>query len=287
MNKLYRLCTQNVFFGLREANEISDGTGAQTIKLDETTGSELPLHIYPLANVIQGGSASAGGFKLTSNGYDFGSLQNTQHMGNKGNSVQDIQDISMKQAIWNYVDIQLCLWGETDRKTEFTCYIIAFNDPIYDPCINTTVTASSREANLRQNLFEEFFVKRVATNPVVRHEQVLHRDTKKAMRILWKKKYVLRETLSTEDQNKYRHVSIFRRLNKYVHYDHDYIAAGSSLQADAVDFHNASSTPDNFPHTRENLFFMITALNSAEDEQCTYDISLKSKFTTLAETAQL
>jgi hypothetical protein len=287
LSSLYKIATQSHYYGVREANEIADGSGKQilTTNLTDAGDGSLPIHIYSLGNIKQGGTAESCAFTVDKTGTDFIDLQNLERFGVDGNTIQDAADLTTAKAIQNYTDIRLCLWGEADRKTQYKISLVRLLDTRLDPNIDLT-TSDAPTQELRQAIFGHYFTRAQMSNPVIRGERVLSAQQKKSFKVLWSKTYTLRETLSTEDEAQYRLVKIFRKMNSIKHYRDDGSIPAPSLDADAVQKYDPTSGLVGFPHTNNNLFLIITALNSAEDESCSYDINLKNKFTILAEHTQ-
>ncbi len=286
---LNKVNTQSIFYGYREANEISDGLGKQILKTDITTGDELPFHIYPLRNVKMAGTGGSGCLKLNADGHDFtaiGSPTTIEYLGSKGNTIQDGESILFRKILCNYHDIKIMLWGEADRKTTFEVLLVKFFDEEFDPALLPVVTDANTQKK-RVLLFKDMLLRPMITNPVIAGE-VISNSIKKEMKILWRKKYKLRETLSTEDQRQHKLIKIFKKCHEVLDYYEtpQTETVANYLNADEIVKEDILNVPSNTPTTPYNLFLIILGNCHAEDETQTYDINIKSKYTLLAEHTQ-
>lgn len=283
--KISRVNTQALFYGFREANSIADGSGKVVLKTDLVSGNEFPIHLYPLRAIIQGGSVPIGGMKVQSNGYNHTTLGNIEYMGSKGNTIQDGANIKVRQLFCNYHDIKLLLWAEADRKTTFEIMLVKFRSEDMDPALNLVVTDT--DVQLRRALMYKLqLIRSLITNPVVKGE-VLQGNATAELKILWKKKYTLKETLSTEDQNRHRLVKIFKQCDQIVTFaESPTISLSDVLDADEVVEQLVDDTPTTYPRAHEQVFLVVMGNCHAEDESMSYDINIKSKYTVLAEHTQ-
>ncbi len=287
LNKMMKVNTQQIFFGYREANELSDGTGKVILKTDLVTGDELPLHIYPLRNIRQAGTSAVGGISLDSDGHDFSTLASIQYLGTKGQAVQDAQAMTVRKLFCNYHDIKIMLWGQATKKNIFKLYLVKFQDEELDPALAPVVTDQDIR-DKRVLLFKNHFLRSAITNPVIAGE-VLSNNIKREMTVLWTKTYSIRETLSTEDQAQYRLVKIFKKCHNVVDYFESpkTETVSNYLDADEIVAEDILNAPTNIPRTQDNIFLIITGNANAEDQTLTYDINIKSKYTVMGEHTQV
>lgn len=277
--------TLSFYYVARECNEISQGLGAISLKRDQVGGSEMPLHIYPLDNIVNDGVQPVAAYKLNSNGYDFDSLGiNVEGGGVTGQTHTTMGAINaMGKNILhkNYSDIKILLWGQPTRKTVFRIMLCRFLDEDLDMTLEPTTSNAERQEK-RQILFTHQLLKKIISNPVV--SSVVQKNANKRYKILWSKNYTIRERLSTEDENKHRLVKIFRKENKSLNYQ-DSPEIAVNLDADAVVHQDPSEPPTTYPSTsRQKTFLIITANCNAEDSTATYDIQMKSKYTMIGNT---
>lgn len=284
--KINQVNTQNLFYGYRECNEVADGSGKTILKTDLVTGDELPLHIYPLRGVVMNAAAAVGAMKLNSDGYDFTTIGDIQYLGSTGNTVQDGSAIKFRKLLCNYHDIKIMLWGEADRKTRFEIMLVKLSDIEFDPALEPIVTDVSTQ-NKRILLFKALLLRKMITNPIIGGE-VIGTSIRREMKILWRKEYNLRETLSTEDQAQHKIVKIFRPCHDVVDYNetNKIESVANFLNADEVIHEDFVASVQRVPRTQDNLFLIITGNANKEDETLSYDINIKSKYTLLAETIQ-
>lgn len=282
LKSMMKALSKNLYYGFREANEVGDGAGKITIKNDQTTGTELPLHIYSLNNVVNDGAAISAGWYLKSNGYDFTSLGNVEFMGCEGQndaSQATIDGLGKNILYSNYHDIRLMLWGKSTRKAVYKIMLVQLLDEELDPNINTTTTKGNTQEK-RQMLYVGKLLRPIMLNPVIR--EVHTKQLESGYKILWQKTYKLDETLSTEDEAQHKLVKIFRQRNRNINYQESPNLALSTISADAVNYASPNESPTGYPtHSKNNLFLIIIANNSLEDDSSTYDINIKSKYTLL------
>ena len=282
IKKVLNSTTKKLFFGIRDANEIATGNGKLSLVQDLVTGSEYPLHIFPLNNIINDGNSQSGGYKLDSNGYDFTSLLNVENYGADGQTHIDhtaANNLGKNILYNNYNEIRLLLWGRAARKSVFRVSIISLRDDELDPNLSPTTTNTDTQEK-RQIFFLYHLLKPMITNPVVNDSSGI-KQLHGAGKVLWSKTYKVRETLSTEDEAQHKFVKIFRKRNKLLRFQESPSTA-AQLTADGVGIIGNNETPSNYPaHSKDNLFLVVTGNSTTEDDALTYDISVKSKYTLL------
>lgn len=278
---LNKLNIQTFRIGCREANNLNQ-VGKEVL-LNHDSSNSKPIHIYPLSNIYQSGSTEPSSYYLTSDMYDLVSLgTNLEHMGSGDNTIQDVDNMKVRNLIHNYSNIQLTLRGQSSRTSVFTCYLVKFKDNTFDPSENTTVSGALSQ-RLRSSFFSHLL--RSNMNPCIQGEKLLTNDVKKMFSIIWKKQYKIREGLSTEDVQQHKYVKIFRPLNKIVTYNHDGNPVTSTgINQDDPDAQLGYVDPSlmtfrNYPRIDQNLFFIITGNCPEDNQSCTYDINIVNKFT--------
>lgn len=279
LNKMIKSMSLSFYYGIRESNDVHNNSGGVSITRDETTGSELPLHIYPLESIVNDNVQPVGGYKLHSNGYDFTTLgMNVEGMGVVGQNHTTMGDINTKGKnilYKNFTDIRLLLWGHQSKKTVFKIYLVKLYDEDLDPTLNPTTTDTESQEK-RQILFQQKMLKRIIGNPVVR--EPINNSMRVKYQVKWSKTYVIDETLSTEDENKHLLVKIFRKENRNIDYQES-PSINSNLGSDVVSYQTPTEPPTTYPsHSGSKNYLIITSNCSQEDRVNTYDIQIQSKY---------
>ena len=276
--KLMKLNTQSFYMGIRQVNPLSSSTGKVSLVQVHPTTLELPVHIYPLSNIEQSGSTQTGLYRLHQNCFDFvtSGSPNLEYLGNNGNTIQNVDNLKVRKLIHNYTSINLCLRGKDSKKSLFTCYLVKFKEDLFDPVRNPTLSGSTDQRK-RKSFFGH--IMRKSLNPIIQNENTMSNDVRRSVQILWKKNYVVREKLSTEDQMPYKVVKIFRKLNQIVSYTNDGNIEYYSTDPDVVEIDDTSiNTFRNYPNIKDNMFLIICC-DAESSNSNSYDISVLNKFT--------
>lgn len=283
LSMLKHILYQRLMFGIRQVSDFGTSNGQLFLQMDQTTDNVLPLHIFPLCNIINNSTTPVGGYELKDNGYDFGSLGNIEVLGTDGNTIQINDNMTLDKVIWNYIDIRMLLYGQADRRSDYRILLLQVSDKDLqierDP-----VTTDTEEQEHRKTLFHHL-VRPFISNPIMRHEHILG-DTRKKIKILWDKKYTIRETLSTENREKHKQVKIFRKINKVVDFRSTPQGDTPVIDPDTVVYHNNDSGVQTYPEHRDQIYLVVIGSGYDDDDVCSYDISVKSVFTTLGEHTQ-
>lgn len=272
----------SVFYGVREANEISDGIGKQVLETD-TLNSIHPLHIYPLVNVINDAVTPAAGYHMDHSGTTYVSLgDNIQNMGAVGQLSQPVtalDALSKKQMYLNYHDIKILLWGRDTKKTVFNVSLVKFYKDELCPLVGTTTDSEGNE--LRQQFTLDML--RHLSNPVVNENH--KRPGLQGYKVIWSKTYKIRETLSTEDERQHKLVKLFRKEDRLINFERPSQSTPTNALLDADTIFNHETGGDAYTHpweTKRNLYLVITSNVTQDDtNNATYDISIKSKYTVM------
>lgn len=286
MSKLLKMNTANLYYGVREVNELENQQGALTLS-DNQLGNTAPLHMISLHGIINNSSTGGGLWTLQNNGFDFTKLKDIEFMGATGNITQSPSTQQVSSLLQRYVDARLLLWSSSARKTYFKVSLVKLFDKDLDPESLTTTT----DVNIQKKRALFYYYKNVRSqisNPIISNE-VYGNQLKGKYKVLWSKEYGIDELLNDRDEHHYKEVRIFKKLDEIKHFRENPLINNSANNddPDVIKYEEFSSQVNPIPLQSQRLYLMITAnttLSQAEDSvnfhTATYDLNVKCKYTT-------
>lgn len=283
MSKLMKMNIADLFYGVREVNELETGSGKNVLQ-DNALANEMPLHIYPLYSIINNGVTPGGMFILKQNGYDFTKKLDVEFMGAKGCISASPTSQEITKLLHRYVDARFLFWSDSLRKTNFRVQLVKIFDEDLSP---TDVTITDVNIQKKRKLF--YFYKTLRsqlTNPIIKNE-VTGSQLKGKYKVIWSKDYGIDELLNDRDEHHYQEVRLFRKTDDIKYY-REFPAINNSSNDDNPDiikYEDFLASVSEEPLLSQRLFLMISAnttLSQAEDgvnfHTATYDINIKNKY---------
>ncbi len=293
MMKLHKVNTSTLHFGLRECNDLDAGMGKVVLQ-DTTVAIEgtnaLPLVMIPLRSIINGGTTSSSIMRLQQNGHDFASLQGTEFLGGRNLDADPNTALNLRTALHRHTSIKLLLWQLALKDVNYTISMVRFNDRLYDPSYNLTVTDNA-EQDKRKLFYYYQNLRSKLTNPIIKNQENFTRDIKDDFQILWSKDYHIQERSLAHDQNHYEQVDIYKKYDAMIRYTESPTVQGDEVpgtsNADDVLYTSNAEESLSTPDPRAQIRLMITANTTLSDRDdavnfdvASFDISLKSTYTT-------
>lgn len=283
MSKLMKMNTADLFYGVREVNELEVGSGKNILQ-DNVVANEMPLHIYPLYSIINNSVTPGGMYILKTNGHDFTKKLNVEFMGAKGSLSASPTSQEVTQLLHRYVDARFLLWSDDLRKTVFRIQLIKIFDEDLNP---TDITVTDVDIQKKRKLFYYYkSLRSQLTSPIIKNE-VYGSQLKGKYKIIWTKDYGIDEKLNDRDEHHYQEVRLFRKTDDIKHYREFPQINNSSNDdnPDIIKYEDFLGSVSEEPLLSQRLYLMITAnttLSQGEDGvnyyKATYDINIKNKY---------
>lgn len=284
--KLMKINTRNLFYGVREVNELEDEAGKLTLQ-DNASANQLPLHIIPLMNVRNNNVAGNGILVLKTNGYDFTKLADVELLDTSGYTYDNVSAIKYPKALQRYIDARFMLWASNKKRLRFEISLVQIKHVDLEPIL-TEADVTRRQAKI---LFYKYhFLRHQVSNPLTRNENYT-KNLRNKYRILWTRKYNIDEKLSDRDESFHKVVKFFKKTDRIVRYTDNISISDTNLDdPDIVKGQGVIPGIQNEPDVLHNLYLIITAnttLSQAEDavnfQTATYDLSTRVKYTILGD----
>lgn len=286
-SKMSQINTASVFYGVREVNDLDDGAGKVSLS-QSSTNDTYPLAVIPIRSIVNNDVAGDGLYILKRNGYDFTNIQSVAYAGQKGNVMNRVNSASYGKMLHRYTDLRLLLWQNSAKDVKFTCYLVKFNDSTLDPLINTTVS-STEDKDLRKQFYYYHLTRAQTSNPLIQDHENFTQGIKGKFKILWEKNYTIQEKHGQMEEAHYEQVKFFRKWDQIVDFNEKSQVDGTppDNDPDQIKYVQAEANPTTYPDTRQNYFFIIVANatkseadgNTSTMDKCTFDITMKNKYT--------
>ena len=307
--KLSQLNTTNLFYSLREVNDIDQGKGKVQLSASSTTRNDqpdgngsLPLVAIPMLNVIQNGVASNGLYMLQNRALNFSGSHPIEYSGQSGNTVNEATSIQLKKMLLRYVDLRLMLWQNASKDVKFKCYLVKLYDEELSPLVDYPYSTDQgswtneqhRIAQKRRLLWYYHFLRAQTSSPLIETQEGFLKPIKGKYKILWEKEYHIQELHGNMEEKHYQQVNFFKRFDKIIDftdpssYVNNPITPAGDNDPDEVKYITAPNNCNNQPQLKNQLFFVITANASygegdsgstATMDKMTFDIAMKTKWT--------
>ena len=306
--KLAQLSTTNIFYNVREVNDIDQGKGriqmassSSTVNgVNVSTGS-LPLCVVPLKNCINGGTAPAGVLMLDNACRNFHTICPYEYAGSTGNTVNEADTVQYKKMLLRYVDLRLMLWQNEVKNVSYKCYLVRIFDedlsPLNDfnfPNPDSNLTAEQEIQVKKRRLFYYYHLLRAQlSSPLIETQESFLKPIKGKFKILWEKEYHIEEQHGQLETAKYQQVKFFKRFDEIVNfqspdsYVNNPITPNGDASQETVKYITNAGNTNSVPQTKDNLFFIITSncsfgegeSNTTDMDKITFDIAMKTKYT--------
>ena len=307
--KLSQLNTTNLFYNVREVNDIDQGKGrvqlaasGSTVNGVSNTQGSLPLVAIPLKSIIQAGANTPGMLMLNNASDNFHTLLNYEYGGQSGNAVNEATTAQFKKALLRYVDLRLMFWQNSSKDVKFKCYLVKFFDDELSPLnyndfprpLSNYTTEQTRIAKKRRLFYYYHLLRAQTSSPLIETQEGFLKPIKDKFKILWEKEYIIHELHGDLEEKHYQQVNFFKRFDEVVDftdpssYVNSPITPAGDNQPDTVKYITTPNNNLSNPQTKDNLFFIITANasygegdagNTTDMDKMTFDIAMKTKWT--------
>lgn len=291
MYKMFRATTAKLSYGTREANDLDVGSGKvvlQDTTIAVTGTSRLPLIMYPLRSIINGGTIGKANFILDESGYNFNSTANIDFLGGANLDADPTIASRIKKMVHQDTRIKLLFWQNALKDVRFTVRLIRFNSKEMDPAYGATTTDPEVQDKRRQ-LFYFLMLRQQLSNPIVGGMEHHSRDIKADFEVLFKKDIHIQEQSVAHDEKHYEQIDIYKKYDHLVAFresptvNTDSITNGDN--PDVIFYPSNTEVPTAYPDHRAQIYLMITANTTKSDrddavnfDKATFDIALKSNY---------
>lgn len=241
----------------------------------------LPVHIYDLtgitrndgstSNFIPGRALRAIGTSNTEHNFsqytEMPQLYQTSiNDGGSFDTAAASYSNNINKSMLNYVDIRLDLYERDKYETEYTVSLMKLSETVSP---DYSVDSSKGNTNKIFNSFWYHYSRPLITNTLQPKDVRLTEDLKEESKILWTKKYKLKEKNTLVDSYKAKRVKIFRRINKILKYNEtppliQTIGDDPTLQILETNLESSGARTSNQTRNKDRLYLVITANNTID-----------------------